>query len=148
MMLKTCARCHKPYEGSNRSKYCDACSIEIKREAKRNYARKKRFEKQLEKLKEKEYVKVSDLPQFEGESLMCAQIERKLLHGDFWNTEPLTQKEKYHIANCDRCSKLWAKYGKVYEGVDLFHGERKKRSKEDIQQEAEHDLKIDFPDLT
>jgi len=147
-MLKTCQRCHKPYEGSNRSKYCDPCAIEVKREQKANYARKKRFEKKLKEAEKKGYIKVSDLPQYEGESLMCIEIERKLLSGDYWNREPLTQKEKYHIANCDKCSKVWAKYGKVYEGVDLFHGERESKNKETIQSEAERDIKIDFPDLT
>jgi hypothetical protein len=149
-MLKSCARCHRPFEGSNRSKYCDPCSIEVRREKKANYQRKRRFEKKLEELKKREYIKVSELPKYEGENKMCAQVRAKLEHhGSYWDwlegKHNLTREEKYHIARCDRCQRLWAKL-RSPKGLDVFH-EEKPKDKDAIQSEAERDIRTDFPDL-
>jgi hypothetical protein len=150
-MLKTCRRCHKPYEGTNRSKYCDPCAIEVRREQKRNYQRKKRFEKQLEELKKRDYIKVSDLPKFESENPMCSRIRAKLEHhGSYWDwlegKHDLSREEKYHVARCDSCQRLWAKL-RSPKGLDVLH-EPKQKDKQAIQRQAERDIKTDFPDLT
>jgi hypothetical protein len=146
-LKKTCQRCHEGYEGTNRSKYCDACAIEIRREKKANYQRKRRFEKKLEELKKREYIKVSELPKYEGENKICAQIREKLLSGDYWNRPELTRAEINHIASgCEKCQRLWAKYGRGPRGLDLFHAPKEK-DKSAIQQKAERHIKEDFPDL-
>ena len=145
-MFKTCARCHREFEGSNRSKYCAECKKETVREQKRKYQRRKRFEKRQQKPK---IIKVSVAGKPQVESVMCHRIAAKLRHeGSYWDwlegKHKLTREEVNHISRCESCQRLWSKL-RSPRGLNLFHEKQEKAG--DYQNEAQAIIRKEFEDL-
>lgn len=121
-------------------------SKERKREYMREYMRKKKEEGKTEETIQKEGL--------EPKSLMCQRIAEKLCtEGTYWTwlegDNNLTREEKYHIANCDFCSRLWSeKHGSGKGEPNLWRAPKQEKTKEELESEAKTKLKEDFPDYT
>lgn len=170
--MKKCLICHREFEPkSNRSKWCEKCAKEVRRQAQKLIMQKKRHKpkeapKPTFKPKDSTFIKAqvhkpieeksqdwlseiadinkgkTDSKPSKAENLECRSIQYKLS-----NYEPLTMSEKAHVSNCNSCSRFYAKYGYTsIKGIKSFW--ESETGEKETDKDLQDKLKEDFPDYT